>query len=288
MIEPMWLGFLAVHLVGFVGYNLLLRKSLLDNIDRFTLATVMQTGITVPLLFTLFFKLPAFNRYDLQLTLLTLGILLASIALHVANTKALQYLEASVYSVLYNLRILFTTILGVVFLGETINWIRILGGLLILSAIIIVRQKGSKSILSKGFEWGLSAAIILSFLNLLEKTTIDRIGYLGYAVPVVVIATALMWGYLLYRDKKINYKIFIQPRMLQLMILRDMSAYGFVLALGSGVLLSVSNYISSMGVIFMVAFGVLLLKETDHLRRKIIATAMAVVGLTIVLISSLV
>ncbi len=135
----MWLVFLGVHLVGFVGYNLMLRKSVLDNIDRFTLATVMQTGITVPLLLTWFFKAPSFGQYDLGILLLMLGITVLTIALHVTNTKALQYLEASVYAVLYNLRILFTTVLGIIFLGEDTDWIRISGGLLILLAIIIVK-----------------------------------------------------------------------------------------------------------------------------------------------------
>ncbi len=282
----MWVILLGVHLIGFVGYNLLLRKSLIDNIDRFTLATVMQTGITIPLVFTLFFHTPSFSGYDLSTFLLIFGVVATTIALHVTNTKSLQYLEASVYSVLYNLRILITTVLGIVFLNEDTDWIRILGGVLILLAIFIVRQKGSKSLLSKGFEWGIGAALVISFLNLFEKTLINNIGFLGYVAPTMIAATVLMWGYLIYRDKKVNYKVLLQPRMIQLMVFRDISAFGFSLAFVYGGLLSVSNYISSMGVIFIVALGILLLNERDYLARKIIATSIAAVGLTIVLVSS--
>lgn len=284
----MWLVFLGFHLFGFVGYNLMLRKSVTDNIDRFTLATVMQTGITIPLIFTLFFHVPSFDSYDLGILALVIGTLILTIALHVTNTVSLKYLEASVYSVLYNLRIVFTTILGIIFLGEDTDWLRICGGILILLAIFIVKQKGSKSIISKGFEWGLAAALTISFLNLFEKELITDIGYLNYAVPLMAVATLIMWGYLYYRDRAIDYKIMLKPRMIQLMALRDISAFGFVAAFAYGGLLSVSNYISSMGVIFMVALGVLLLDERDYLRRKIIATGVAVCGLTLVLIASLI
>lgn len=283
----MWLVFLGIHLFGFVGYNLLLRKSVVDNIDRFTLATIMQTGITVPLLFTLFFKRPDFSSYDLGLFLILFATLVLTIALHVTNTKSYQYLEASVYSVLYNLRIIFTTILGVIFLNEDTNWVRMVGGLLILAAIFIVRQKGSSRILHRGMEWGIAAALTISFLNLCEKELINTAGYLSYGVPLMVTATLIMWGYLYYRDRRIDFGLMMKPRMIGLMALRDLSAFGFILAFVNGALLSVANYISSMGVIFMVVFGVLLLKETDYLRQKIIATAVACVGLTIVLIANL-
>lgn len=284
----MWLFFLGIHLVGFVGYNLLLRKSVVDNIDRFTLATVMQTGITIPLLFTVFYQTPSFTAYDSGMFLLLLGVLFLTIALHVTNTKSFQYLEASVYSVLYNLRIIFTTVLGILFLNENIDWVRSLGGLLILVAIFIVRQKGGNRILHKGMEWGIAAALTISFLNLFEKQLITNAGYLSYAAPMMLVATLMMWGYLYYRDRRINYQIMLQPRMIQLMVLRDLSAFGFVLAFVNGALLSVANYISGMGVIFMVILGVLLLNERDYLKQKIIATLVACIGLTIVLISSLV
>ena len=111
----MWLVYLGIHLFGFVGYNLLLRKSVLDNIDSFKLATIMQTGITIPLLISLFFVQPDFSTYDLGMFLMLLAVLVLTITLHVTNTMSFQFLEASVYSVLYNLRIIFTTILGVLF-----------------------------------------------------------------------------------------------------------------------------------------------------------------------------
>ena len=65
-----------------------------------------------------------------------------------------------------------------------------------------------------------------------------------------------------------------------------MSAFGFTFALATGGLLSVSIYISGMGVIFMVALGAIFLGEDDYLTRKIIATVVAVIGLSSVLVST--
>jgi uncharacterized membrane protein YuzA (DUF378 family) len=44
----MWLVLLCFHLVGLVGFNLVIRKSVLGKADRFTLATIAQTGIAIP------------------------------------------------------------------------------------------------------------------------------------------------------------------------------------------------------------------------------------------------
>ena len=164
---------------------------------------------------------------------------------------------------------------------------RIAGGMLILAAIFIVRQKGGSRIMHKGMEWGIAAAITISFLNLFEKELITKAGYLSYAAPMMLVATLIMWGYLYYRDRELDFAVLARPNMIGLMVLRCFSAFGFVMAFAAGAMLSVANYVSSMGVIFMVIFGVLLLKETDYLLQKIIATAVACAGLTLVLISRL-
>ena len=42
-----WATLLALHLVGLVGYTLLLRKSALSEIKKYALAALMQTNINV-------------------------------------------------------------------------------------------------------------------------------------------------------------------------------------------------------------------------------------------------
>ncbi|HYF96803.1 MAG TPA: EamA family transporter [Patescibacteria group bacterium] len=283
----MWLLLLFVHVFALTGFNLILRKSLLNNLDKFTLATIMQTGIAVPMLALVIFSPPNFSKYD-SIDFFNLAIvILLTIGLHITHVKALQYLEAGVFSIIYNLRMVIATILGIVFLNEDIVWLRILGGLLILVAIVIVRQKSSQSIRVKGVEWGIIAAFTIAFLNLSEKIMINSVGVLNYFPFAMLVAAAIMWLYLFYRKEKIDKALFIQPRMIQLMMLRAVSAYGFTFALATGALVSVGSYISGMSVILMVVMGALLLNERDYLMRKAIATAIAVGGLTIILLSNL-
>lgn len=212
---------------------------------------------------------------------------LLTISLQVTNVKALQYLEASVFSVIYNLRLIFATMLGILFLNEDFVWLRVLGGLVILLAIFIVRQQGSQSLAKKGVVWAVLAALSLSFLALSEKELINHVGFMNYFPLETIISGLLMWTYLLASKRSFDRKVMAQPRMLQLMTLRAISAYGFSGALAAGAMISVANYISGMSVIFMVLLGAIWLGERDYLRRKIIATAVAVIGLTLVLLSGI-
>lgn len=281
----MWLLLLCVHLVGLIGFNLFLRKSVGGKLDRYTMATLAQTGIAVPSMFILLAHPTEVSKFSASAWWLVAAAILLTIALQVTNSKALQYLEASVFSILYNLRLILTTVLGVLFLNEDIVGLRILGGIFILFAIFIVRQRSSKSIRFHGIVWGVTAAFVLSFLNLCEKELINHVGFINY-FPIVSVLTALiMWTYLLISGRRVERRLLLRKDMLQLMTFRAMSAYGFSGALAAGALISVANYISGMNVIFMVLIGAVWLNERDYLKRKVVATVIAVFGLTLVFLS---
>lgn len=283
----MWLLFLTIHLLGNTGYNLLLRKSLVANTDRWTLATIMQTGLAIPMVILLFITPPSLSQYNLQSVLLVIVTALLVVLFHVTNIKTLQYLEVGNFSVLYNLRIIITTVLGILFLHEDTNLLRITGGLLIFLAIIAIRQKGSKEATTRGISWGIATAITVSLLNLAEKSTINAVGYLGYAIPVMLLATVIVWTITLVRKQPVPFSTFTQPVVLLLMLFRAASAFSFTLALSIGGAISVSNYISSLGVVLTVVSGTVFLGERDNLKSKIFATALAVLGLTVILVSRL-
>jgi drug/metabolite transporter (DMT)-like permease len=283
----MWLALLFVHVFGLAGFNLTLRKSLLGKTDPFTLATIMQTSIAIPAVFLLIYRPMTFGVYQPRYLMGFVAEVVLTVGLMVSNVKALQYLEASVYPMLYNLRILITTVLGILFLNESLVWLRIFGGLLILLSIFIVRQRGGWSVRSKGVAWGLAAAFVISFLNMNEKIMIGKVGLFNYYPLAMLITAVLMWSYLLSRKKGLDSSILRRPQTAQLMVLRAISGYAFIAAFAAGALLDVATYISAMSVIVMVALGVLLLGERDYLWRKAIATAVAVTGLTIILLTHL-
>lgn len=283
----MWLLLLFIHVLGLTGFNLILRKSVLEKVDRFALATIMQTGLAIPAVFIVIIRPPEFDLYDTKNYILLGLIILFNIGLHVSNVKSLQYLEAGVYSIIYNLRLLIVTVLGILFLNEDVIWLRILGGVLIFLAILIVKQKSSKFVRIKGTEWAIAAAFIISFLNVTEKVVINDIGLLNYFPVAMIITWLLMFSYLVLSGRRIRSSVLLQPKMLQLMTFRAISGYAFTGALAAGALVSVANYISGMSVILMVVLGALLLKEREYILRKTIATGVAVLGLTVILISEL-
>jgi|GEM_PF-808226 len=282
----MWLGLLGLHLIGLSGYNLMLRRAVTEELDRWTLATIMQIAITLPMVVAVFLHPLHIHTYNPTISGLVLADIVLVIGLHWTNVKSLQYLEASVYSVLYNLRILFTTLLGLVFLHEKTLLLEVLGGVLIFLAILLVRQKGRRELTRRGIEWGIMASLIISFLNLTDKTLLNRINYLDYSIPASFLTVAIMLGILFYRGQKLPLATMKQPRILALMFFRAISAYGFTLAFYYGAQLGVSSYISSLSVIIIVFLGVVWLKERDYLRQKVTAAALAVIGLTCILIGS--
>ena len=283
----MWLLLLSLHLVGFVGYNLLLRRSLKKDIDPWTLATAMATGIALPMLGIMLIYPVDMAVYTPELLLLLGAAVLLGIALHTTNVRALQHLEAGTYSILFNLRIIFTTVLGVVFLGESIVPLRILGGVLIFLAVLTVKQGGDRGITARGVQWGLAASVVISVLNMTEKHLIGVLGYLSYAAPAMLISAVLMWVVLLARKAPVDFSIFRDRHVGGLMAFRALSAYGLTLAFFVGGLLSVSTYISSLGVVAIVILGALFLNEKEHLTRKLLAAGVAVLGLTAILIATL-
>ncbi|OGK31620.1 hypothetical protein A3F29_00010 [Candidatus Roizmanbacteria bacterium RIFCSPHIGHO2_12_FULL_33_9] len=283
----MWLAFLALNIIGLTTYNLILRKSLLEKIDSFTLATIMQTGIAIPMFFVLPFYFPDLSVYTPKLLIVVMAIVLLIVTLHISNVKSLQYLEASVYSVLYNLRLVLSTILGILFLAEDIIPLQIVGGLLIFLAIFIMKQKGKKELTIKGILWGIGAALSVSALSVFEKTLINEVGYLDYAFPTMLGTAIIMWIILLSRKHKVNFQIYKSKKILSLMGFRALSAYSFTLAFYTGAKISVANYLSGLSVILIVVLGIIILKERDYLGRKIFATLIAVLGLTAILIANL-
>jgi len=283
----MWLLFVFVHLIGLVGYNLVLRKSLVAKVDSITLATVMQTAIAIPMVFAVIIAPPDFSKYDVGTMVQVVLTICLVIMLHLTNIKSLRYLDAGIYSILYNLRIIFTTLLGIIFLNEDIIPLQILGGLFIFLGVMTLKQKGKSSLTALGLGWGIAASVVISVLNLFEKTLIHDVGYIGYAAPVMLIAAIFMWALLIHQGKKIKFEYWRQPQTLALMILRAMSAYGFTLAFYSGALLSVATYLSSLSVIVIVLLGIWLLNERDNLKQKAFATTLAFIGLTLIFVANL-
>lgn len=283
----MWPIFLALHVIGLTGYNLVLRRSLVLKADRWLLATIMQTGVAIPIFAVAFIKPPHLGDYNAGVVIQILITVVLVIALHLTNVMSLNHLEAGVYSILFNTRIIFTTFFGIALLHEAVIPLQIVGGVLIFLSVLTLRTKSRTQIALVGLQWGLAAALTISVLNLSEKALVGKIGYLAYAIPTMIIATIIMWLVLYIRKGTVSRKMVFNRQTLVLMVLRAISAHGALLALTYGATLTIYTYVSSLSVVLTVLFGILLLNERSHLKARLTAAGIAFIGLTCILIAHL-
>ena len=279
-----WITLLLLHLVGLVGYSLLLRKqAVAHHLHPWVLATLLQTGIMLPMIIAAPFLPIDLGRFTPASIALSCVAVVLGIVILFSITKALHYLEASTYSVIYNLRIVIATVLAALLLSEVPSVWHIVGAALIVAAIVTVRQRGSQRVTKTGIAWGLVAAVCISIMNVVEKQLIHDVGVLTGAPIITIAVGAIMWGVLLARRYKLPREYIFTKQIIGLMTLRSLSNWAFIFALATGALVSVATFVSAISVVLIIGLGALLLGERDYLRRKILAATLAGLGLVAVI-----
>lgn len=279
-----WTILLLIHLAGIVAYSLLLRKqAVAGKLHPWVLATLLQTGIMTPMLIAVPFLPVDLSKFSTPTILAAAAVVALSILLLLSITKALQYLEASIYAVVYSLRIVIATALAALLLAEWPTWLQIIGGLLVLSAIILVRQKGKQRVKHTGIAWGVTATVTISVMSVLEKYLINEVGVFTAAPIITLVVGIVMWAVVLARRYPLPKKHIVTKQIGMLMVARSVAAWAYIFALAAGALVSVATFVSSLSVVVIVALGAWLLRERDYLHRKIIAALLAVIGLMAIL-----
>ncbi len=283
----LWFLLLLGHLVGIVSYTLLLRKSATGKLNKLFLAALLQTGIFLPsVVFLLIGKVSFSHSPQEWLSLMLGGCMLTGLV--ITNVFGLAHLDASVFTIIYNLRLFVTTILGYLFLRELPQPLQIGGGILIFLSIFVLNLHKNKQWRSKSILMGFLAMGWFSFHAVLEKYNLQLFSFETYFFTFSFIGTILMW--LIVWIKKVNIAdqiIHIKDKRIYLLLFaRALSAYAYTYALKFGSL-AVTNYVSGMSVALIVLFGIFILKETQQIRQKLSAVTIALVGLTLILISKL-
>lgn len=282
-----WISFLVLHLTGQVGYTLLLRKSALGDMNKLLLAALMQTGIFLPIIIVIALGgVPKLTFTPLQwLGLIASGFLIAGI--HLTTIKALQRLEASTFTIIYNLRLFITTVFGFIFLHELPAPLQIVGGIVIFVSILVLNLHKDRRFVSTPVLFGILAAIWFSVHATLEKYNLMQLGFNDYMFWAHGIAMLLLWSLVLRSNVDLPaLKSAFDWHTVRLIVLRAMSAWGYTYALLYGAL-AVTGYVSGLGVALIVLFGVLLLGERKDLKQKIYAVLIASLGLTFILIGKI-
>ncbi len=282
-----WILLLVGHLIGIVGYTLLLRRSALGNLNKILMAALMQTGIFLPSILFLIFGNVTFSHSPSEWFFLVLGGFMLA-GLMITNVWALTHLDASMFTILYNLRLLMTTVLGFLVLGELPTPLQIAGGVIILISILMLNLHRDKRWRSKAILIGLFAMMWFSLHAVLEKYNLKHIDFQSYFFTFALIGTILLWG--LVACKRINVRSQVEhikdKKIYALIATRALSAYAYTYALLYGSL-AVTNYVSGMSVALIVLFGIYILGEKDDVKQKLTAVAVACVGLTLILLGRL-
>ena len=282
----MWVVFIVASLISQTGYSILLRRAFGNKkIDPFFIAAVMATAVGMPGLIGLFVIHIDWSVYDTRLWLILAGSIGAAILFHLFNSKALELTEASVFSVYFNFQIGFATFVGVVFLGEPLAALRLVGGALVFAAGLVIAGKATAS--PKGIVFSILTALMIAVITAFDKYMIDAVGIPAYAFPSKIIAAAVMWVIIFSGRRQTIDKEFLKTREnIYIMCFRCVAAYGIMIALALGALMSVTTYISTLTCVTIPIAAFLILKETGSLRRKILASAIALAGVTFIFIAT--
>lgn len=276
-----WLYF-AFLCVGFGAIANIFRRILMkhNKSDAFAFAIVhrLLAGILVTFIaFINGFIFPPLADFPFNFAVQALLWGLATVFLLKAN----QYLEASQTTIIATIAIIVTVISAFFFLGEMITYQRIIGTMLIITAVIYVSKSMVKFTFNKGVLYTLGFAICsgLAITNdtfLLRHT--EAISYLAVSFFLPLFFLPLLQPKSLKHIKPIFSKSLF-PKMFLFTIAYAFSAVFFFLAIKAGAEANQISPISQSTVIITVLLAAILLKEHNYLFKKVLSAFIVFIGI---------
>lgn len=195
--------------------------------------------------------------------------------------KSLQKIDASIFTVIFSARNLFTIFASTIFLNEGLNFHQFWGMGLILVAIILISLKSTKLTFSRAEFFALLAAlgfglaltndrILLSHFNLYPYV------FLAFVIPALVTIP-------LYPKSAAQMGVFLKApfvaKIFLLCVLYAVSAITFFQALQIGSNSSQIVSVNQVNVVLTVILSAVILKERTDLVKKVFASILSFAGL---------
>lgn len=280
-----WVISISVHLFSIIVYTILLRKSHTNDMDNAFKAALMSTAVWIPSFIFLFIGKVDFNLTIKQILFLILGGLMVS-GLVITNVWAISHLDASMFTIIYNIRLFMTTIFGFVILSELPTVWQMIGGLIILCSILMLNLHIDSRWKSKAILIGFFSMMWFSVHTTIEKYNLKHVKIETYLFIFLGLGTLFSWSMVILKNVDIKKQLIHlkDKTMIWMLVTRSLSGYGYVYALKYGGI-AISNYISGMSVVFIVLFGIYFLGERNDIKQKFGATAIALIGMTIIMVS---
>ncbi len=205
---------------------------------------------------------------------------------HVVYAKTLQHVEASAFSVLFATQAIWTMLLGLILLHESLTLLQVLGSLLILLSVGVLARKLSRVFRERGTMLGLLTGLMFGVAVYAWSYAGRHVDPLSWAAISFVGTTAVV---LLLRPQSVQkMKPFLKPSVLWKML-----ALGAAYALGSLTMLFAYKYgtfavvspLRQTSIILTVLLALILLpRERNTIRKKLIAAALCTIGVLLIVI----
>ena len=240
---------------------------------------IMDTSLSLPIGIFILLRTPDFH---IEIAILLLSILSAaayglSISL---QYSALKRIDMSVMGIVLRLNILFSSLIGIVVLGENMNNWNYLGLLIILIGNFIVLSKKGKFNINFGVIFVILAAICSAVASNLDKYILNNINSVLY---VSLNSFLLMLTLFFMRPRSIKSSFSLIRNRFKIFLLfsfLNITAWFFA----SYVLqnMDVSKFApvqKTITLIIPVLSGILIFKERENLTQKLIGLGLAIVGI---------
>ena len=283
-----WQLLAALNVLFITSYGLSQRWALRDgkyNPDSFAIALIYCAGLTSMLIAAIS------GTIDLNYSALPLHVAAISLFFNALQmpviSRAFSLTQASVFTILANLRVIPIIILAAIFLDDEITLQIVIGAVIVLlGTSLVLYEKGTKFRLSKGELYSLLAGLFIAIPFISDSYALrdgyDPASYLAFIwiIPATTLAILRpknrkeMISYL--PDKEFLYKVAIPGASLSVAVISIMTAFQLE---GNPSVLTIISQLSSVTVVL---FAILFLNERDSIARKLAASLIAFIGLLVV------
>lgn len=240
------------------------------------------------------FLLVAFNTKDAlniepQYLLMILGKSAIIVIAWLLSLYAISKMPVSLYSVMNLSRIIFSIIMSIIFLGETVTITTLLGMIIVITGLILVNKISNKD---EQKETSLKVIVILLIACLLNSVSaiIDK-KVLGHITSgqlqfwFLLFLTTMYWMIILIKRKKINFKNLKKNYWIPITAI--------CLTVGDRFLffaneipesqVSIMTLIKQISAIELIILGKILFKE-QNIKKKLICSTLIIFGIALTLI----
>lgn len=266
--------------------NRLYSKYSLNVHDTYALtvtSNLIAAGLFLPVVWN---ELPSVFFYSQVqiLFILILGLLWA-FAAWLINASIAQN-DFSFKEIIRQTRIIIVVIAGVFFLGEELAFPDIVGIAFIIASVFIIsyrRVSLREHLRSKPIILAWSSAILIAFITILEKimvthTPVEVYTFFAFALPGIFLLVFM-------NTRRVNIaKDIVVHHTKQLFIFSALMLATFYVTLLTykSLPISLAYPIIQSATVFSVCIGTYLFEQSTHIKRKVIASAVAVAGVLII------